>query len=70
MSTEKRKILLKNEVKEIIRVKSNSSFQEMINAGEFPQGFRIGLRRKGWYEDEVYAWLDLRVAERNQVAGG
>lgn len=68
MNTE-RKILLKSEVKNILRVKADSAFQEMINAGEFPRGFRIGLRRLGWFEDEVNAWLNKRIAEsRGEVA--
>lgn len=58
-----RKILLKSEVKSIIRIKSDSAFQEMISAGEFPRGFRIGLRRVGWFEDEVNTWLEGRVSE-------
>ncbi|WP_213133826.1 helix-turn-helix transcriptional regulator [Citrobacter sp. FP75] len=57
------KILLKPEVKNILRLKSDSSLQEMINAGEFPCGFRIGLRRIGWFEDEVLLWLEQRVSE-------
>ncbi|WP_420901408.1 helix-turn-helix transcriptional regulator [Escherichia coli] len=65
----KRKILLKSEVKNIIRIKSDSAFQEMINAGEFPRGFRIGLRRVGWFEDEVNKWINDRVFEsRGEVA--
>lgn len=61
------KILLKKEVKAILRVSSDSNFQEMINAGEFPRGFRVGLRRVGWLEDEVNAWLAQRIAERDQA---
>lgn len=63
MKHTERKILIKKEVKDIIRIKSDAAFQEMINAGEFPRGFRIGLRRVGWFEDEVNKWLDDRITE-------
>lgn len=69
MAPLERKILLKKEVKYILRIKSDSTFQEMINAGEFPRGFRIGLRRVGWFEDEVNNWINERVIEsRGEVA--
>ncbi|WP_237932363.1 helix-turn-helix transcriptional regulator [Buttiauxella sp. S19-1] len=69
MDHTERKILIKKEVKEIIRIKSDAAFQEMINVGEFPRGFRIGLRRVGWFEDEVNKWLNDRVLEaRGEVA--
>ncbi|AIU88104.1 AlpA family phage regulatory protein [Pectobacterium versatile] len=69
MAPAERKILLKKEVKAILRLKSDSAFQDMINAGEFPKGFRIGMRRVGWFEDEVNAWLNQRIAERDQMTG-
>ncbi|MBO8134708.1 helix-turn-helix transcriptional regulator [Dickeya fangzhongdai] len=69
MSLLERKILLKKEVKAILRVSSDSSFQEMINAWEFSKGFRIGLCRVGWFEDEVNTWLSQRIAERDQKSG-
>lgn len=69
MNHTERKILLKSEVKSIIRIKSDSAFQELINTGEFPRGFRIGLRRVGWFEDEVNNWISERVSEaRGEVA--
>lgn len=55
-------------VKNILRIKADSSLQDMINAGEFPKGFRIGLRRVGWYEDEVLAWLKEREEEARGTA--
>ncbi|MDM5000563.1 AlpA family phage regulatory protein [Escherichia coli] len=58
-----RKILTRQEVKNILRIKADSSLQDMINAGKFPKGFKIGLRRVGWYEDEVLAWLKEREEE-------
>lgn len=67
MAPSERKILTKREVKDILRIKSDTSLQDMINAGEFPRGFRIGLRRVGWFEDEIDSWLDRRVAERDQA---
>lgn len=70
MTALKRTILLRHEVKAILRMKSDSAFQEMINAGKFPRGFLVGLRRKGWYEDEVYGWLAEREALRNEPGRG
>lgn len=67
MKNTERAILLKSEVKKVLRIKSDSAFQEMVNTGEFPRGFRIGLRRLGWFADEVDAWIDARIAERNTV---
>ncbi|EJE72956.1 helix-turn-helix transcriptional regulator, partial [Escherichia coli] len=40
----------------------------MINAGEFPQGFRVGLRRRGWYEDDVLSWQKEREEEARGTA--
>lgn len=64
-----RKILMTTEVQEMLRLKSRSALRRMINSGEFPRGFPIGLRRLGWFEDEVIAWLENRAAKaRGEVA--
>ncbi|MCZ5414557.1 AlpA family phage regulatory protein [Escherichia coli] len=60
--------LTRQEVKNILRIKADSSLQDMINAGKFPKGFKIGLRRVGWYEDEVLAWLKEREEEARGTA--
>lgn len=63
-----RKIIFRQEVKKILRIRADSTLQSMINAGEFPDGFRVGLRRRGWYEDEVLAWLKEREEEARGTA--
>ena len=34
---------------------------EMIEQGEFPQPFRLGLRAVGWLERDVDHWIQQRV---------
>ncbi|EMH2837796.1 helix-turn-helix transcriptional regulator [Escherichia coli] len=51
----------------MLRIKSDSTLTEMVNKGGFPKGFRIGLRRIGWYEDEVLAWLKERERETREA---
>lgn len=58
MRTENRKILLIGEVLAIMRMKSKTSLYDLIQNGGFPRGVRIGLKRRGWYEDDVYAWIE------------
>ena len=62
-----RAILLRPEVKALLRIKSDSTLTKMVNKGGFPKGFRIGLRRIGWYEDEVLAWLKERERETREA---
>lgn len=67
MSTAQDKILTKREVAAMLRLSSTTSIDDMIRAGEFIPGFRRGLRRVGWFESEVNAWLAARVDERNSL---
>ncbi|EBB7650857.1 hypothetical protein CRW69_25725 [Salmonella enterica subsp. enterica serovar Newport] len=67
MNTTQDKILTKREVAARLRLRSTTSIDDMIRAGEFIPGFRRGLRRVGWFESEVNAWLTARVDERNAL---
>jgi prophage regulatory protein len=46
---------------------------EMIEQGEFPRPFRLGLRAIGWLERDVERWIQLRVKagrrERKEQVG-
>lgn len=37
----------------------------LIARGEFPQPVKIGKRRNGWVASEVEAWIEARVAQRD-----
>ena len=34
-------------------------------AGKFPKRIRLGVNRVGWLEQEVLAWLEERIAQRD-----
>lgn len=38
----------------------NSKFYELLKAGDFPPGIRIGSRSVGWRESQVEAWIASR----------
>ncbi|EQA2399843.1 helix-turn-helix transcriptional regulator [Escherichia coli] len=65
MNITEKKILTKREVANLLRL-STTSIDTMIKAGEFIPGFKRGLRRVGWFEDEVKSWLEKKVEERYQ----
>lgn len=67
MNTVEDKILTKREVAAKLRLSSTTSIDDMIRAGEFIPGFRRGMRRVGWLESEVNAWLAVRIDERNTL---
>lgn len=67
MNTIQDKILTKREVAALLRLRSTTSIDDMVRAGVFIPGFRRGLRRVGWFESEVNAWLAARVDERNSL---
>jgi prophage regulatory protein len=46
--------------------KSRSQLLRDIDAGRFPRPIRLGEHAVGWLRSEVEAWLNARVAERDQ----
>lgn len=47
------------------RVKlSRSTLYNLVRQGAFPAPVRIGVRARGWLDDEITAFLARRAAER------
>jgi prophage regulatory protein len=44
-----------------------SSIYEAITEGTFPAPIRLGPRAVAWVEDEIDAWLEARIAQRDQA---
>lgn len=44
---------------------SKSSIYKLVREGRFPQPTRLTLRASAWFEDEVFAWLEARRANRD-----
>ena len=53
------RLLRLEEVLQIVGV-SKSTLYDMIERLKFPRQVRICRRSSGWWESEVYAWLDSR----------
>lgn len=54
-------------VPEVVRRtgKSRSRLYDEIKLGTFPKPVRIGARAVAWPIDEIDAWIDARIAERD-----
>lgn len=44
---------------------SKSSIYQMVREGAFPRPIKIGPRACAWLEDEVDAWIEDRIAQRD-----
>ena len=44
---------------------SRSSIYAYIDKGQFPKQVKLGERCVAWVEEEVVAWLDARIADRD-----
>lgn len=43
-----------------------TTMYKLIKSLDFPQAIPLGLRAVGWLESEVEAWIENKVAARNQ----
>jgi len=57
-------VLLREQVERATGL-SRSTLYEMVARGRFPKPIRIGARSVAWISEEVQAWLEARIAERD-----
>jgi prophage regulatory protein len=57
------KILSKKQLKDYV-VYSMQHIARLEAAGKFPKRIKLGVNRVGWIEQEVLAWLEERIANR------
>ena len=46
---------------------SRSTIYEKIKDGTFPKPVKLGPRAVGWFDSEIDAWLEERLAQRGEV---
>lgn len=44
---------------------TRSTIYERMAAGTFPKCVRLDGRQVGWFESEIFAWQQKRIAERD-----
>ena len=60
------KLVTKKELKSIFGVPySFAHIARLEAAGQFPQRVRLGACRVAWVSEEVQAWIDERIANRD-----
>lgn len=72
------KFALVRGVKTVIRRKqveartglSRSSIYDLMRDGVFPRAVPLGSHSVGWVEEEINAWIDARIAARDQKHKG
>ena len=58
------RLLSKRQLKELV-LYSPQHIARLEAAGKFPKRVRLGESRVGWIEDEVMAWLQQRIDDRD-----
>ncbi len=61
------RILSKRQLKELV-LYSPQHIARLEKAGSFPKRVRLGQARVGWVEEEVLAWLQLRIDRRDETS--
>jgi prophage regulatory protein len=51
---------------EIVTGRTRTDIYDAMRAGRFPLPVPLGGRSVGWLESEITAWLELRIAERDE----
>lgn len=46
---------------------SRQTIYRKVKNGEFPKQAKLGARHVAWPEHEITAWLEQRLAERNEA---
>jgi prophage regulatory protein len=47
---------------------SKSSVWRKVKAGEFPSPIKLGPQARGWPQNEILAWVQARISERDGAA--
>ena len=58
------RILSKKDLRSLV-LYSPAHIDRLEKAGKFPKRIRLGPCRVGWLEDEVLAWVQERVQQRD-----
>lgn len=64
-------------IKKVVRERERASITgvprstcyEMMKEGRFPKPIKVGKKAVGWLVDELYQFVDDRIAERDQAQG-
>ncbi|MBC8950224.1 helix-turn-helix transcriptional regulator [Xenorhabdus sp. TS4] len=62
MTVQAKNLYTKDEVKTLLRYKSNSGFHDFLKkTHNFPQSVKLGLRKVYYRKNEIDAWLAERL---------
>lgn len=64
------KIILRRKQVEARTGLSRSTIYDLMRDGHFPKPVSLGSQAVGWVESEVGAWVEARIAARDQNQGG